>query len=104
MDRDYLACLAWLALWPSWCDTGGQPSLLRPASLRSQPVPRGQTISSTALIWLDGPSDVTTRLSLVGCTAGAVVTQAHTFTQSIFRSLASRREAKLCSVTGPNTI
>ena len=31
MDLDYLACDAWLTLWPSWCDTGGQPSL---ASLR----------------------------------------------------------------------
>ena len=26
MDCDYRACLAWLALWPSWCDTGGPPS------------------------------------------------------------------------------
>ena len=21
MDRDFLACLSWLALWPRWCDT-----------------------------------------------------------------------------------
>ena len=74
-DRDYLACLGWLALWPSWLDTGGQPSSLRPVSSWAQPVPRGQTIWSTALSGLDGPSDMTTRLSLFGCTAGTVVTQ-----------------------------
>ena len=65
---------------------------------------RGQTTLSSALSWLDGPSDITTRLSLLGCSAGAVVTPAHTFTYSIFHSLSSRREAKLCLVTGPNTI
>ena len=104
LDQDYLACLAWLVLWPSWCDTEWPPSLLRPASSRAQPVPRGQTTWSSALIGLDGPSDITTRLSLFGGTAGAVVTQAHTFTHSIFHSLTSRREAKLCTVTGLNTI
>ena len=100
MDRDYLACLAWLA-WPSWCDTGGPPS---PASSRAQPVPRGPTAWSNALSGLNGPSDITTRLSLFDCTAGAVFTPAHTFILSIFHSLALRHEAKLCSVTGPNTI
>ena len=81
-------------------------SLLRPASLSAQPVPRGQTTWSTALSWLDGPSDTTSRLSVLGCTAGAVVPKHtwHTFTHSIFHSLASRREAKICSVTGLNTI
>ena len=52
-----LACEAgqWpasLGLWPSWCDTGGLPSL---ASSRPQPVPREQTTWSTALSRLDGP-------------------------------------------------
>ena len=28
MDRDYLAYLAWLALWPSWCYIGGPPACL----------------------------------------------------------------------------
>ena len=49
-------------------------------------------------------SDITIRLSLFDCTAGAVFTPAHTFILSIFHSLALRHEAKLCSVTGPNTI
>ena len=53
----------------------------------------------------------TTRLSLFFCDTaqagcGAVITQLETltFTHSIFHLLASRREAKLCSVTDPNTI
>ena len=45
------------ALWPIWCYTGGPPSLLRPATSRAQPVPRGQTTLCTALSGLDGPSD-----------------------------------------------
>ena len=72
MDRD-LPCIALPALWPSWCDTGGPPTFLRPASSKVQLVPRGQTTWSTALSELDGPSDITTRLSLFGCAAGAVV-------------------------------
>ena len=36
-------------------------------------------------------------------TASSVVTQALTFNHSIFHSLASRREARLCSVTGHMT-
>ena len=67
-------------------------------------MPREQTTWSTALSGLDGPSEFTTRPGLFGCTVSVVVTQAHTFTHSIFHSLASRCEAKLCSVTGPNTI
>ena len=46
MDSDYMACLAWqplLALLPSWCNTGGLPSLLRAASSRAQQIPREQT-------------------------------------------------------------
>ena len=38
MDRDCLAalaCLVLLAHWSSWCYTGGQHSLLRPASSRT---------------------------------------------------------------------
>ena len=85
MHRDYLACLAWLALGPSWCDAGGPPS---PASSRPQLVPHGQVTMSTALSGLDGPSDIT--LSLAGL--------------SNLHSLASQREARLCSITGPNTI
>ena len=34
--------------WPSWCNPGGQPSLLRRASSRAQPVPRGQNTCSPA--------------------------------------------------------
>ena len=68
-------------------------------------MPRGQTTWSTALTGLDGPSDITTRLSLLSCTAGPVVTQAHTFTHSIiFHSLDSQCEDTICLVTGPNTI
>ena len=104
MDRDYLACLAWLALWPSWCDTGGPPSLLRPASSRAQPVPCGQTTLSTALSGLHGPSDTNTRLTLSCCNASAVSSQIYTFIPSIFDSLASRREAKLCSVALDQTL
>ena len=37
MDRDYLTCLAWLTLWPSWCNNGVQHSLLPPAT--PPPVP-----------------------------------------------------------------
>ena len=69
MDRDYLACLAWLGLWPSCGDTGGPRSLLRPASSRARPVPHAQSAWSTALSGLDGPSDSTARLSLVVCPA-----------------------------------
>ena len=32
-----ITCLAWLALWPSWCHNGGQPSVLRPASSTAHP-------------------------------------------------------------------
>ena len=56
MERDFLDCLAWLAglalwrrVWPSWCDTGGPPSWVPPASSRAQPVPRGLTMWSMAL-------------------------------------------------------
>ena len=42
------------------------------ASSRVQPVPHGQTTWSTALSGLDGPSDITTRLSLIGCSASVL--------------------------------
>ena len=51
-------------------------------------MPHGQVTMSTALSGLDGPSDIT--LSLAGL--------------SNLHSLASQREARLCSITGPNTI
>ena len=71
----------------------------------TQPMPRGQTTWSTAaaLSGLDGPSDTATSLSLFGCTASAVVTQKHTFTHTIFHSVADRCEAKLTMVFGPVT-
>ena len=57
---------------------------------------------SQRVLW---PIRHTTRLSLFCCTvASAVVTQAQTFTHCIFHSQASRREAKLCSPTGPNAM
>ena len=105
MDRHYLACLDLLASCPSLCNTGGPPSLLCPTSLRPQHV-AGATLTaylSAALGGLDCPSDTshtTTRVNLFCCTASAVVTQP----QKLFHSQASWREAKLCSVTGPNTI
>ena len=73
-------------LWPSSCDIRGPPSLLRPASSKAQPVPERPTWS-TALSGHDGQSDTTTGLEpgLV-CPASAVVTQAQTFTHSIFHS------------------
>ena len=39
----YLACLSWLALWPSWKNPAGLPNMLRLASSRAHPIPRGQT-------------------------------------------------------------
>ena len=79
-----LACEAgqWpasLGLWPSWCDTGGLPSL---ASSRPQPVPREQTTWSTALSRLDGPSDLTTRLRLSSPLAQSSPKHTHPPTQS----------------------
>ena len=57
--------------------------LVRAASLKAQPQPRGQTTWSTALSWLNGPSDNTTRLGLFCCTASTVVTKAQTFTHCL---------------------
>ena len=74
-DRYYLACLKWLALWPSQCDTGGLPSWLHPASSRAQLLPSGQTTWYAALSGLDGPFYTTARLTLFCWTATSVVTQ-----------------------------
>ena len=103
-DRDFLACLARLALWPSWSDTGGPPSSLRQASSRARPEPRGQTKWPPALSELDGLSGTITRLPLFSWIASSVVTQTQTLTHSMFHSQASRREAKLCSITGPQAL
>ena len=79
MDRDYLDCLA-----------GGQPSLICLASSRAQP---GWTANQTPLPGL-----------VCSATPLAQSLIKHIFIHSSFNLLASRREAKLCSVTGPNTI
>ena len=36
MHHDYLASIAWLVIWPSWCCKGLPPSLLHSASSRAQ--------------------------------------------------------------------
>ena len=120
------------AVWPSWCDTGGPPGLLRWESPKpeAQPDPCGPTARSTAR-WsgrqedrlacsgfarraraslpglrfssgLSGPLDTTTRPSLLCCTASAVIAQTQTFAHSIFHSQASRREARPRSVPTPS--
>ena len=76
--EDHLACFARRAQRPSRCHADRLPGL---------PLSAGLT---------------TKRLSLFRCTASAVVSQAQAFTHSIFRSQASRREAKLCSIPTPS--
>ena len=61
--------------WPGPSGPAAQLVLNWSASSRAQQVPHGQTTWSTALSWLDGPADITTRLSMFSCTAGITVSK-----------------------------
>ena len=95
-------------LWPAgwgvrirWTGTTWPASISWPSGLAGATQKGGlacfarQTRTDFLLYGRDGPSNITTRLSLFGCTASAVVTQVHTFTHSIFHALASRGQVML---------
>ena len=74
------------------------PRLARgPSRCHADRLPGLRRLLSAGLTALQTPD------SPFGCTASAVVTQKHTFTHSIFHSLAYRCEAKLTMVFGPVT-
>ena len=104
MGRDNLACLARPALWSSWCDPGGPPGELEgPAGAKRTdgPGPRLSAGSMARPTPLPGqPGSV----SSAAPPAQSSPEHGQAFTHSALHSPASRREARLCSVTGPNTI
>ena len=104
MGRDHLACLARPAHWISWCDTGGPPGELEgPAGAKRTdgPGPRLSAGSMAHPTPLPGQPG-----SVCSAAPPAQPSPEHgqAFTHSALHSPASRREARLCSVTGPNTI
>ena len=92
-DRGYLACIDWLAPWPSWCDTGdslaGFPRRARGFS-RCQVYRLPGLLQLSAGLMARRVVDTPTRLTLLCWNASSVVIQTQTFTRSIFHLSATR--------------
>ena len=103
MDRDYLICLAWLALWPAGATLEG---LLVCFARRVRGSSRCLVDRLPGQLLAAGLMALQTSQPVYVCSAAPKHTDSltHSFTNWPGLSLASRREAKVCSVTVPNTI